>query len=398
MRKIKRWISVIFIITVVVLFIIIDALPNLSGAMQKTHIIEYGGIQETDQVTAYIIRDESVYLANKTGILNYYAEEGEQVRKGVKILDIHAGDATSEGGTYAKIMDRIQRFNGGESIFSDDIKRINAHIKALEQQRDDALSENEIAKVEKLEKEINRLTIKKEYIQATDNETRNELIRENAIIGGYGMKPEQYISQRNGIVSYYVDGYESEFTPENMTLLTKEKLQNLSIETYNLARESTLANEPLFKLINHNEWYAVFWVAPENIIKYEKGKTAYLNLPLGQVEGNIYDIIDANGEWLVILKFNRYYEDFAKIRKVEAEVVTSDNKGLTIKNESITTVDGEPGVYVKGKSGEFVFTPVKIITSDGEWSLVEVSYFYKDNGETRVSTVNIYDEILKNPQ
>jgi putative membrane fusion protein len=397
MKKFKRWIGLIFITTVVVLFIIIDALPNLSGAMQKTDIIEYGGIQETDRVTAYIIRDESVYLANKTGALSYYAMEGEQVRKGVKILDIHPGDVISGDGTYAKIMDRIQRFNGGESIFSDDIKRINAHIKVLTKQKNDALAEKENAREESLENQINRLNVKKQYIQASDSKVRSEIVKENAVIGGYGMKPDQYISQKNGIISYYVDGYESEFTPENMTLLTRDKLQNLNVEAFNLARETTLANEPLFKLVNHNEWYAAFWVASENIVKYEKGKVAYLNLPLGQVEGKIHDIIDENGEWLVILKFNRYYEDFAKIRKIDTEVITSDNKGLTVKNESITTVDGEPGVYVKSKSGDFIFTPVKIITSDGEWCLVEVSYFYKDNGETRVSTVNIYDEILKKP-
>jgi hypothetical protein len=52
---------------------------------------------------------------------------------------------------------------------------------------------------------------------------------------------------------------------------------------------------------------------------------------------------------------------------------------------------------VKDKSGEYVFKPVKIITSDGEWSLVEVSYFYTDDGATKVETVNIYDEILKKP-
>jgi hypothetical protein len=131
-------------------------------------------------------------------------------------------------------------------------------------------------------------------------------------------------------------------------------------------------------------------------VKYEKGKKATLNLPLGQVDGTIYDIIDDQDQWLVILEFNKYYEEFAQIRKADAEVVTSDYSGLIIRNESITTKDGQPGVYVKDKSGEYIFKPVKIITSDGEWSLVEVSYFYDKNGD-RVETVNIYDEILKKP-
>ena len=133
-------------------------------------------------------------------------------------------------------------------------------------------------------------------------------------------------------------------------------------------------------------------------MKYEKGKPASIHLPLGEIDGKIDDIIDDDGEWMVIMSFNRYYEDFAKIRKIQADVITSDYKGLTIRNESITTKDGQPGVYVRDKSGEFVFEPVKIITSDGEWSLVEVSCFYTSGGAIKVDTVNIYDEILKNPK
>ena len=398
MKKFKKGLISIFIIAIVVLYIIIYALPNLTGALKKTVILEYGGIQVTDQVTAYFIRDEKVYFANKTGAINYYIEEGEQIRKGVRILDIALGNVQNDESTYTKVMERIQRFNGGESIFSDDIKKINAQIKKLENQRDEALAEKEQAKAENFENQISRLVVKKQYIQTSDDKAKEELIKENTFAGGYGLTPDQYISPANGVVSYQLDGYESEFTPANMALLTRDKIENLKLETFNLVRENTLANEPLFKVVDNNEWYVAFWVAPENIVKYEKDKTAYLNLPLGQVEGKIHDIVDENGEWLVILKFNRYYEEFAKIRKIEAEVVTSDYKGLTINNQDITTEGGQPGVYVKDKGGEFFFTPVKIITSDGEWSLVEVSSFYTNNGETKVDTVNVYDEILKRPK
>jgi len=231
---------------------------------------------------------------------------------------------------------------------------------------------------------------------AADSEAREEIIWQNTLLNRFDTT-ENYVSRQNGVVSYYIDGLESEFTPENMALLSREKVQRLNIEVQNLARETTLANEPLYKIVDHKKWYAVFWVAPTNIAKYEKDKKATLNLPLGQVVGKVYDILDHGGQFLVILEFNRYYEDFARIRKVDAEVVTSDYSGLIIRNESLTSKDGQPGVYVKDKSGEYVFKPVKIITSDGEYSLVEASYFYTSDGAVKVETVNIYDEILKNP-
>ena len=121
-----------------------------------------------------------------------------------------------------------------------------------------------------------------------------------------------------------------------------------------------------------------------------------VELPKGEVEAGILDIIEDGDRWLILLKTDRYYEDFAKIRSVSAAVVTSDYNGIIISNESITVSDGKIGVSVKSKSGEFIFKPIKIITTDGKSSLVEMSYFIDENGE-KVNTVNIYDEILKTP-
>lgn len=396
MKKKKRLIM-LFCTTLVILFIIIYVFPNVTGALKKTEIIEYGSIQVTDQVTAYFVRNESVYFANKSGSLKYYAQEGEQVRKGAKILDIASGGDKDEESSYQSILERVSQFNGGESLFSDDLKKIKAQIKKLEADHDVAIKESETEQAARLEEQIKRLNQKKDYIQANDAEAKEEIIKKNKTSNGTGIIPDNYICSTNGVISYYIDGYESEFTPESMMLLNRKKVEGLNIDVQKLARKTTLSKEPLYKVVDNKKWYVVFWVAPENIVKYEKGHTAKINLPLGQVEGKIYDIIDNKDDWLVILEFNKYYEEFAQIRKIDAEVITSDYSGLIIKNQSITTKDGQPGVYVKDKNGEYVFKPVKIITSDGESSLVEVSFFYTDNGAKKVETVNIYDEILKKP-
>jgi putative membrane fusion protein len=395
MKKKKR-IFLLFFMTLVILFTIIYVFPHVTGALKKTEIIQYGSLQVTDQVTAYIVRSETVYFANQSGSIGYYTEEGEQVRKGEKILDITSGGQKDKESSYEQLIGRVKGFNSGESIFSDDIKKIDQQITKLERDRDIALNQENSTLAAALDRQIQRLEQKKAYIQANDTAARDEIKKQNLSANGIGVIPDQYVSQTNGIVSYFVDGYETEFTPENMALLSEKKIENIDFGIQNLARKTTLAKEPLYKIVDNKKWYAVFWVAPENIVKYEKGQKASINLPLGSVDGTIYDIVDSDGKWMVIMEFNRYYQEFAQIRKADAEVITSDYSGLIIRNGSITSKDGQPGVYVKDKSGEYVFKPVKIITSDGEWSLVEVSYYYDEKGE-RVDTVNIYDEILKKP-
>lgn len=320
-NKKSKWI-LFFFIAVFVLFVIIYVLPSVSGAFKRTYIAEYGGIQVSDKVSCYIVRNETVYFANGSGTIQYYLGEGTKVRKNTKILDIARGSVEYEETKYAKILERIQ---------------------------------------------------------------------------GQGITPELYVSNNNGLVSYYLDGYEAMLAPDKLQDLTKNVVTKLEMGLENVTRTTTLANEPLFKIVDNNLWYAVCWVDEEDIVKYKKGGSITLQLPLGDVKGTTYDIKDDNGDFMVILKFNRYYEDLPRIRKVEANVITEDYKGLIIPNRCIRSKDGKPGVYIKDVGGDGVFRPIKAITSDGEYSLVENSYFYEDSkeGPVKVKTIDVYDEIIK---
>ena len=101
--------------------------------------------------------------------------------------------------------------------------------------------------------------------------------------------------------------------------------------------------------------------------------------------------------WQIVFESDRYYEDFTKLRILELDIVTSDYSGLIVPNSSIATLDGQVGVYVKQKTEDYKFVPIKIRTSDGELSVVADSKYYDADGN-EVLTVEIYDEILKDPE
>lgn len=322
MKK-KKLGLIIFFTLLVLLFIAIYVIPSITGAFQKTEIIEYGGLQVTDKVACYFVREETVYLASKAGSISYYIEQGQQLRKGVRVLDV-VSDVEE----------------GGDSIYPS--------------------------------------------------------IFETATAFGvpFGEPQTGYVSQLNGAISYFVDGFEAGLTPENMGTIPKDSLVDKKISVKNIVRESTVTGDPLYKLIDDNQWYVMYWTSAQNIVKYEKGNDVTLKLPKGEVDGKVYDIIDEGGEFRIILSFNRYYEDFDSLREIEAEVVTSNQVGLIINNKSIKSKKGQTGVYVKDVTGEFLFTPVKILSTDGEFSIVSVSTFIDKDGN-EVETVNTYDEILK---
>jgi len=296
MKMLKRIIFVLFILSLLTLYIIIYAIPGLTGAFVKTEILRYGNLRITDNVTCYFVRDEKVYRADKAGSIDYYIGDSVHVKTGTKIL--RAGN--------------------------------------------------------------------------TD-----------------------FISEFNGITSYYIDGYEDYFTPESIKELKYSVVSELDLIPENVVAYDAMYGDPLYKLCDNKKWYIVCWVDAANISKYNKGKRIVVELPLGQVEATVSEIIEDGDKWLIALETDRYYEEFSRVRAVPAAVVPSDYSGIVVRNDSITVSDGAVGVYVKAKNGEFIFKPVRIITTDGKDSIVEASYYYEE-GE-RVATVNIYDEILINP-
>ena len=215
-------------------------------------------------------------------------------------------------------------------------------------------------------------------------------------LGGGGVELADFVTEFNGLTSYYIDGYENYFTPEGMSGLRYDNVSELDTGTVNVVRTWTAAGEPLYKICDNKEWYMACWVDAGNVSKYVMDKSVTVELPSGQVSAVIMNIIEDGDRWLILLKTDKYYEDFTRVRSAPAVVVTSNYSGILVRNESMTVRGGEVGVLVKTKNGEYVFKPIKIITTDGEHSLVEVAY-YTDDEDKRVSTVNIYDEILRNP-
>lgn len=207
----------------------------------------------------------------------------------------------------------------------------------------------------------------------------------------------ELITENNGIVSYYMDGYENFFNPLNLKELKYKDVNEMPIKIENLARKDSFKGEPLFKIVRDDEWYIVTWIKPAGIVNYEIGKKANIVFGKNDIQASIESITEDGEMWQVVLKTTRYCKDFAKNRRVRAKIITQDYSGVKVRNSSIVNENGVAGVYIRNKTGDLVFKPIKIYMSDGEYSIVADSAFIDKDGK-EVLTVRVYDELVKNPK
>lgn len=333
MKGRKRYVYLLAL-ALVALYLIIYIIPSLTGLFQTTETVENGQVEVSEEIQCYFARNEKVYTAPSDGKVVFIKKEGEKIRTGTKIARI------------TKVKDEQAAIADTETVI---------------------LKEPEPAF-----KDLVKMSGKAAKI------TKN------------------FKAESSGVLCFYIDGYEEKLALSKIRNITYSEASDIDADMENIKQTGVIKGTPVYKISSDSEWYMFFWTDTNNTTRYQKGEKVTVDLNGIEVSCDIEDVSDNSDRLKVILRCRDYYKNFAKIRKMDVKVMSSRSAGLVISNECIFTKKGRPGVYVKTKTGDFVFKPVYVEATDGKRSIVTGTYFYDDDGNT-VNTVNIYDEVKKHP-
>lgn len=221
-------------------------------------------------------------------------------------------------------------------------------------------------------------------------------------IGDAAVRTKSFKSESSGVISYWADGYEAYLTPETMDKFSREKAEEMTADAVELKQSPVRKTEPVLKICDNDNWYIMCWVESASIANYAVGNNVYVTLSAGTVDMKVKSITQEGDYWKLIFWSNNYYEDFAKNRVEEGLIMSGYYEGLKTETSNIITYVNEeteekvPVVLTIKKNGELGIVPVKVRANDGEFSVLKEGSFVDEKGVLH-NTVNIYDEILRNP-
>ncbi len=238
-----------------------------------------------------------------------------------------------------------------------------------------------------------------EAIQETGNEgVSAAFASQMKELKGFDRLKETNRSPISGIFCLSMDGNEKYFSPENVDNITRKDADGRSLRKKSLFRTNTTGGDPLFKITNDGKWYLVCWLKEKDKEIFSEGQEVTLTLPEGTVLGKIVSMTKEDKKrYRVFVSSNWAYKGLETARKAEFTISGADTTGLLVDNSCLIEKKGKTGLYVRDKNGDYNFTPVQVIATDGKQSVLTESRFYDDKGKT-VLTVSVYDEILKNPK
>lgn len=337
----KKWLAAVIIYAAALILCIaaVYVVPSLKGMLEKTYVTEFGKIDIADDVSAFIVRDETVYVAAQDCEISRVASENTLLKAHTRVVEMTAENDGNQTGSSDT--------SEGSVIGSDNISR--KYLQVIESLGGD--------------------------VAATDSGRM-----------GYA-----------GYVSYFIDGAEAKFSTGNIANLRQSDYESLKgLKTVETPDRKCGKGDPVFKVTHNSRWYLVFYIDNKAGEKYYAGRSVYVNIAGNDEPARVASVQTGKKTTKVVLRCKTFFEGFAETRTLDTTVTVASAEGLVLQDSSIVMKGEQKGVLVKNKLGEHKFKPISIKADDGERCVVYSDIFVDENGNF-VETLKTYDEIVAEP-
>ncbi len=96
-----------YVALILICVLIVYVIPSVRGMLVSTYLAEQGEIKLTNEVQAYVVRNEKVYVSEKAATIKRIAETGKLYKAGCKIVEMSGEGIPSSGDTYTQLLSRL---------------------------------------------------------------------------------------------------------------------------------------------------------------------------------------------------------------------------------------------------------------------------------------------------
>ncbi|WP_058485440.1 HlyD family efflux transporter periplasmic adaptor subunit [Defluviitalea phaphyphila] len=332
-----------FFSIIIIIYLISSGVKLAKKTPLSIEIVQTGTINNNIKVNGIIIRNETVVRSNQDGNIQYLVYEGEKVKDNTPICMIGDNQILSEikenidkiNENIIKVQNQRKEF----SIIQKDIDNINYEIYNLINQIIDIGFDNDYSQIYSLKDSINS-EIKKKYILLSKEQSSSlqNLISQKEEYENLISENSNFITAKtSGIISYYIDGFEEKFSPENLNSLTKSDFETIYKGKY-ITQNSTIKKEdPLFKVVDNYDWYVAGIVSKDIAKEWEINDEVLIKFNEEDitVKAKIYSIKSIEDSIVFVLQSTEQILPFIDKRNIEFEIIKDNYEGIKIPINAI---------------------------------------------------------------
>ena len=378
-RGINRSVSIVSgIFFLCVLLYIIRAAMGFFSATIPTTLLEMGSREAPASARGIIIRNEVVHTAPRSGQVMFEVNEDERVTSGVRVASVGEVAAAQEmiislQENEEGIRNLAVRRTEISPVTAEAVARINDYMNAVLVSRAHSFITRDLSDIYTLRDRISGAIDSRNAQLLDDNiHVSGDLQRMNQQIRAMlGNELHDMHATTTGIVSFITDGYESRFTPDNMSRLLQEDMDITIDHAHLVPNREVEAGDPVFRVVG-NVWYIAAYLPIEMAETFRVADTVTLfisNDALGQHVPMLFRIQTLRRDHLeafVVFRSTRNVHEFVNQRIVYIQTTDTVQRGLKIPNTAIVSrrFFRIPWGYIHG---EITLNPyIRINTVEGE--------------------------------
>ena len=351
--------------------------PRLFPGSKET-VIMMANADQRQTVDCVIIRDEAVTASDSTARVEYIAAEDSLVSTGDTVANLYATGYSESlldnlEATRKKIQDYHKQLLA--NIVDSDLERLDLIVNTMALEFKDLITRQTTGNLKTVSGQLETAMVnRQEYLRQNkrgDSKLTKLYDEENARLSSIQSWRKVSTAERDGVVSFYIDGYENDLTPAALNALSisdvRAVLAGSALENTRQTRSSGI-----YRIVDQDHWYVAV-LASGNTWTPMVGQDNYYM----QLEGfsdltfsaSVHSVQKENDTTLAVFEVKDPIGPLIYRRSGRAQFSITLT-GLSVRTEALYNENGQMGVWVYDVPGG-TFVPVEVLSTDGSIAMIQ---------------------------
>ena len=378
MRK-KRRVTGRFYIFLLLLLVIafLIARPFLFGGPRVSQIMMANTPQE-QTVDCVLIRDEHLIESDSTARVEYIAPENSLVAAGDIVANLYTtGYSENLLNNLEATRSKIQEYHKQllNNIVDADLNRLDQLVDMMALEFKNLITHQTTGNLKNVTAQLETAMVKRqEYLRQnkrTDNKLTKLYEEENARMTSIQSWRKVVNADRDGVVSFYLDGYEKDLTPATIKSLTIQDIRS-ALGGAPLATTQSTRQNGICRIVDQDKWYVAVLIEGNNWTPMV-GQDNYYMMMEGfddlAFNAAVTSVQKDSGITLAVFEVDNPMGPLIYRRRGRAQFSIT-LQGLAVRTEALYNDNGQMGVWVYDVPGG-TFVPVDVLSTDGNIAMIQ---------------------------
>ena len=350
-KKVARSALIVLIMTGLIVYVIYHCLQYFKDPVQVTAAVRQSE-PKTQELTAYLFRDEQVLTSSRGGALQALVEDGAHVAIHSEVARVYvSGDGEALYAQLNQLNEEIAFWEScleAEQLHISRLPELNESISRKHGEVMEAAAEGDGARTRQLSEELLLLLNRQQIMtgELSDLPARLSALQaeRDALERTYAGTYESISVEKSGYYFRQTDGYEGIFSNEAARLLTLEGFDEL------IGAAPMPTDTHAGKMIGDFVWYAAIPMSYRDSHALDEGAVYTVTFADGTaVDMTLDRMLTAPEEdrCVLILTSGEMPQDFTWTRVQTVTLAMGQTQGLRVpENALLTGKDGEMGVWI----------------------------------------------------